>query len=346
MSDTKNLPQVEYRRLGNTGLRVSVPILGAMSFGSLKQMDWVIEEEEALPLLKYAWDRGVTTWDTANVYSAGTSERIIAKAIKKYNIPRSKLVILTKCFGLVPDTLDIRANDNPELKNTRDYVNKSGLSRGAIIDAVNASLARLETDYIDLLQIHRYDPNTPFEETMCALNDLVRSGKVRYIGASSMYAWQLAEYNHVAEKHGYTKFVSMQNHFSLMYREEEREVNKYCEYAGIGLIPWGPLAAGQLARPLAVQSESARAKASVAQRTLSDADEATIKRVEELAKKKGWTMGQVALAWIDTKCTSPIVGFSSAKRLEEAIIPDKKLTPEDYKYLEEPYQPKTIRGHN
>ncbi|KZO93195.1 Aldo/keto reductase [Calocera viscosa TUFC12733] len=341
---TKNLPVVEYRRLGNSGLRVSVPILGAMSFGSLKQMDWVIEEEEALPLLEYAWKRGVTTWDTANVYSAGVSEKIIAKAIKKYNIPRSKLVILTKCFGLVPDTLDIRANDNPDLKNTRDYVNQSGLSRGAIFKAVEASLKRLETDYIDLLQIHRYDPNTPFEETMSALNDLVRSGKVRYIGASSMFAWQLAEYQHVAEKNGWTKFISMQNHFSLLYREEEREVNKYCEYAGIGLIPWGPVAAGLLARPLAQQKETARAKAQ--QRELSPADEQIITRVEELAKKKGWTMAQVALAWIDGKCSSPIVGFSSAARLEEAIIPDKKLTPEDFKYLEAPYEVKTIRGHN
>ncbi|EJT97558.1 Aldo/keto reductase [Dacryopinax primogenitus] len=346
MADQKNLPQVEYRRLGKSGLRVSVPILGAMSFGSLKQMDWVIEEEEALPLLKYAWDRGVTTWDTANVYSAGVSEKIIAKAIKKYNIPRSKLVILTKCFGLVPDTLDIRANDNPDLKNTRDYVNQSGLSRGAIFNAVENSLARLETTYIDLLQIHRYDPNTPFEETMCALNDLVRSGKVRYIGASSMFAWQLAEYNHVAEKNGWTKFVSMQNHYSLMYREEEREVNKYCEYAGIGLIPWGPVAAGQLARPLSDQKDTARAVASAALRTLSAADEETIKRVEALANKKGWTMAQVALAWIDGKCTSPIVGFSSPQRLEEAIIPDKTLSPEDYKYLEEPYEVKTIRGHS
>ncbi|KZT62342.1 Aldo/keto reductase [Calocera cornea HHB12733] len=344
MSTKKELPTVEYRRLGNSGLRVSVPILGAMSFGSLKQMDWVIEEEEALPLLKYAWDRGVTTWDTANVYSAGVSEKIIAKAIKKYNIPRSKLVILTKCFGLVPDTLDIRANDNPDLKNTRDYVNQSGLSRGAIFNAVEASLKRLETDYIDLLQIHRYDPNTPFEETMCALNDLVRSGKVRYIGASSMFAWQLAEYQHAAEKHGYTKFISMQNHFSLLYREEEREVNKYCEYAGIGLIPWGPVAAGLLARPLEKATDTARAKAQ--QRSLSDADKKIITRVEELAKKKGWTMAQVALAWIDGKCSSPIVGFSSPQRLEEAIIPDKKLTPEDFKYLEEPYEVKEIRGHS
>jgi len=339
-------PQVEYRRLGKSGLRVSVPILGAMSFGTKKQMDWVIEEKEALELLKYAYDRGVTTWDTANVYSAGVSEKIIAKAIKTFKIPRSKLVILTKCFGLVPDTLDIRANDNPNLKNTKEYVNQSGLSRGAIFNAVEASLKRLETDYIDLLQIHRYDPNTPFEETMCALNDLVRSGKVRYIGASSMFAWQLAEYQHAAEKHGYTKFISMQNHYSLMYREEEREVNKYCEYAGIGLIPWGPVAAGQLARPLAAQQESARAKASEGQRTLSAADEEIIKRTEELAKKKGWTMAQVALAWIDGKCSSPIVGFSSPARIEEAIIPDKKLTPEDFKYLEEPYEVKTIRGHN
>jgi len=253
---------------------------------------------------------------------------------------------LTKCFGLVPDTLDIRANDNPDLKNTRDYVNKSGLSRAAILDAVDASLKRLETDYIDLLQIHRYDPNTPAEETMCALNDLVRSGKVRYIGASSMWTWQFAEYQHTAEKNGWTKFISMQNHYSLMYREEEREMNKYCEFTGVGLIPWGPVAAGQLARPLQAQLTSARAEASKAQRVLTQSDETIITRVEELAKKKGWTMAQVALAWIDSRCSSPIVGFSSAERLEEAIIPDKKLTPEEEKYLEEPYVPKEIRGHS
>ncbi|KZO99803.1 Aldo/keto reductase [Calocera viscosa TUFC12733] len=339
-------PQVEYRRLGNSGLRVSVPIVGAMSFGSKKQLDWVIEEEEALQLLKAAWDRGINTWDTANVYSAGESERIIGMAIKKFNIPRSKLVILTKCKGLVPEDLNVRGNEHTKhLAFSKDYINQWGLSRTAIFNQVEASLKRLGTDYIDLYQIHRADfPNATAEETMGALNDLVRSGKVRYIGASSMWAWELAEYQNVAEKHGWTKFISMQNHYSLLYREEEREMNKYCEYTGVGLIPWGPVAAGQLARPLAAQKETARAKGG--NRQLTAAEEEIIRRVEELAKKKGWTMAQVALAWIDDKVSSPIVGFSSVARLEEAIIPDKKLTAEERKYLEEPYAPTSIKGHD
>jgi len=334
---TESKPQVEYRRLGNSGLRVSVPILGAMSFGSDKWAPWVVNEDKALPLLKAAWDRGVTTWDTANVYSNGESERVIAKAIKKYNIPRSKLVILTKCNGLVHEDPGVRTVQQPHLKNTRDYLNMSGLSRQAIFQQVEASLKRLEVDYIDLLQIHRCDMNTPFEETMCALNDLVRSGKVRYIGASSMWTWQFAEYQHVAEKNGWTKFISMQNHYSLLYREEEREMNKYCDYSGVGLIPWGPLAAGQLARPLGLTStREDSAKGTAQEMKKSDADKEIINRVEELAKKKGWAMGQVAQAWINTKVSSPIIGFSSPARMEEAIIPDKKLTPEEIKYLEEP----------
>jgi len=337
--------QVEYRRLGNSGLRVSVPILGAMSFGSKKQMDWVIEEEEALKLLKAAYDKGINTWDTANVYSAGESERIIAKAIKKFNIPRSKLILLTKCKGLVPEDLNVRGNEHTKhLAFSKQYINQWGLSRTAIFNQVEASLKRLETDYIDVYQIHRADPEVPFEETMCALNDLVRSGKVRYIGASSMWTWQLAEYQHAAERNGWTKFISMQNHYSLLYREEEREMNKYCEYAGIGLIPWGPVAAGQLARPLSEQKKTARASGS--NRQLTKAEEEIISRVEELSKKKGWTMAQVALAWIDDKVSAPIVGFSSTARMEEAIIPHLKLTPQEKKYLEEPYAPTVVKGHD
>jgi len=295
--------------------------------------------------LKAAWDRGVTTWDTANVYSAGVSEEIIGKAIKKFNIPRSKLVIMTKCKGLVSEDLDVRGNEHTlHLAFSKRYINHWGLSRTAIFHQVEASLKRLGTDYIDLYQIHRADPEVPFEETMGALNDLVRWGKVRYIGASSMWTWQLAEYQNVAEKNGWAKFISMQNHYSLLYREEEREMNKYCAYAGIGLVPWGPVAGGQLARPLAAQKDSARASAS--QRKLTSADEEIIRRTEEIAKKKGWSMAQVALAWVDGQVSSPIVGFSSVARLEEAIIPDKKLTEEERKYLEEPYQPTAIKGHD
>ena len=215
-------PQVEYRRLGKSGLRVSVPILGAMSFGSSKWLPWVIDEDKAIELLKAAWDRGVTTIDTANMYSNGESERIIGRFIKKYNIPRHRILILTKCYFVTHDNIGEGTYGRPELLGQRDYVNQAGLSRAAIFNQVNASLERLDTPYIDLLQIHRFDPETPIKETMQALHDLVLSGKVRYIGASSMRAWQFAEMNAVAEKYGYTQFVSMQSEYSLLYREDVR----------------------------------------------------------------------------------------------------------------------------
>jgi len=225
-------------RLGKSGLKVSIPILGAMSIGHKDWAPWVIEEAEALPLLKAAYDRGLNTWDTANVYSNGVSEEIIGKAIKKYNIPRHKLVILSKCNGAVGEQPGIRGVFYPDkIARSKDYVNQFGLSRQAIFNAVDASLARLDTPYIDLLQIHRFDKNTPIEETMEALHDVVKSGKVRYIGASSMWAVQFASMQHVAEAHGWTKFISMQNHYNLLYREEEREMNRYCDLTGVGLIP-------------------------------------------------------------------------------------------------------------
>lgn len=210
--------KVSYTQLGKSGLRVSVPILGAMSFGSSQWADWVIDDEQTvMELLKGAYDRGLNTWDTANVYSNGESERLIAKAVKKYAIPRHKLVILTKCFGIVGEEPGLRhVTFGKEMALSKDYVNQGGNSRQAIFNAVEASLKRLETDYIDLLQIHRFDTTVPIEETMEALHDLVKSGKVRYIGASSMWAYQFASMQYCAEKHGWTKFVSMQNHYSLV----------------------------------------------------------------------------------------------------------------------------------
>ncbi|KAE9401237.1 Aldo/keto reductase [Gymnopus androsaceus JB14] len=333
---------VEYRQLGSSGLRVSVPIVGAMSFGSSQWAPWVIEEEQSLPILKAAWDRGINTIDTANVYSNGESEKIVATFIEKYNIPRHQVLILTKCNGLVGAEPGTRTFTDPNLKNLPQYVNQSGLSRAAIFNAVDASLERLKTSYIDLLQIHRFDPRVPVEETMKALHDLVERGKVRYIGASSMRCWQFARMNEVAEKHGWTKFVSMQNEYSLLYREEEREMNAYCNSNGIGLIPWGPVAAGKLCRPADANTTS---RAQSRTESLSDADKAIIGRVEELAKKKGWTMTQVALAWINAKVSSPIVGMSSIERVEENIITGMVLDEEESKFLEEPYQPKPVRGH-
>ncbi|KAG8979302.1 hypothetical protein FRB94_012545 [Tulasnella sp. JGI-2019a] len=343
MSSTSEKPSVKYVRLGKSGLRVSVPIVGCMSFGTSELAPWVLNEDKALPILKAAWDRGVNTLDTANGYCNGESERIIGKFMKTYNIPREKLVIMTKCWQIVGEQLTLPAFAQPHLADTRDYVNQSRLSRAAIFNQVEKSLERLGTSYIDLLQIHRFDPNTTPEETMCALNDLVRSGKVRYIGASSMWTWQFAEYNNVAEKHGWTQFVSMQNHYNLLDREEEREMIPYCLHKGIGLVPYAPLAQGFLARPLA--TETLRSTNLFVKQVITNADKETINRVEALAKKYNVSMAQIAIAWTLTKISSPIIGINSPERLEDAIVGDLKLTPGEIKSLEEPYTVKKVTRH-
>ncbi|KAJ5815440.1 aldo-keto reductase [Penicillium riverlandense] len=325
-----------------------------MSMGSPEWGSWILDEEKllmneckALPLLKSAFDRGLNTWDTANNYSNGKSEEIIGKAIKQYNIPRHKLVILTKCWAPVSE------HDNmyvvpfaEEMRQDKDYVNQFGLSRQAIFHAVNASLKRLGLDYIDVFQIHRFDPFTPIEETMEALHDLVQSGKVRYIGASSMRTYQFAMMQFCAEKHNWTKFISMQNQYSLTYREEEREMNRFCNETGVGLIPWSPLDAGRLARPVAQVGTTARLE-NVKPSDIPKADVAIINRVEELAKRKNWSMSQVALAWINRRVASPIVGFSSVERIDQASsYEDRLLTEDEERYLEEPYLPKAVGGHD
>ncbi|KAH8813717.1 Aldo/keto reductase [Flagelloscypha sp. PMI_526] len=330
-------PQVFYRRLGSSGLRVSVPIFGAMGLGSKQWASIVTEGDEALAVLKAAWDHGINTFDTANSYSNGVSEQLIGQFIKKYNIPRNKVLILSKCWFLaLPDNLSIRAPP-------RDNVNQAGLSRAAIFNQVEASLERLGTTYIDLYQIHRLDPNTPVEETMKALHDLVQMGKVRYIGASSMRVWQFALMNQVAEKHGWTKFSSMQNEYSLLYREEEREMIPYCKYHGIGIIPYSPLAGGPLARPLTAPTTARfemMQKIPAVAMNFTPSVESIINRVEELAEKKGWTMSQVALAWVVAKIDAPIVGLGTVKRVEETILEKGKfeLSEEEMKYLEEPIE--------
>ncbi|KAL1858674.1 hypothetical protein Plec18167_003450 [Paecilomyces lecythidis] len=341
--------KVSYAQLGKSGLHVSVPILGAMSFGHKDWQPWVNDNEaEVETLLKGAYDRGLNTWDTANVYSNGVSEEMIGRVIKKYNLPRHKLVLLTKCWGTVgeePAVFHMRYGK--EMAQSKDYVNQGGLSRTAIFNAVNASLKRLQTDYIDLLQIHRFDASVPPEETMKALHDLVESGKVRYIGASSMWAYQFATLQFTAEKNGWTKFISMQNHYSLCYREEEREMIKYCQQTGVGLIPWAPLYRGLLARPWQSVTTARSESMSAMFKETSEADEKIVNRVQELAEKKGWKMSHVALAWIIQKGTTPIVGFSSLARLEEAAdVRGKTLTEEEIQYLEEPYVPKKIIGHS
>ena len=348
--------KVEYRRLGSSGLKVSVPVFGCMSFGDTKAMPWVVDEEDALPLLKHAYDRGINSWDTANMYSNGASEVIVGKALKKYNIPREKVIIMTKCYWGVGEQPDVaHYMKRAEFEASKDYVNQHGLSRASIFNQVEASLKRLDTPYIDLLQIHRFDYDTPIEETMKALHDLVEQGKVRYIGASSMWAVNFARMQFVAEKNGWTKFVSMQNHYSLLYREEEREMNRFCNDTGVGLIPWSPLARGNLARPATSFGTTKRSegeKASRGGQDLPEVDVQIIGRVQELADKKkkdddSWSMTHVALAWINKRVSSPIVGFSSTARIDEAIsAKGKVLSEEEEKYLEELYQPKAIAGHS
>ncbi|KAH8754525.1 NADP-dependent oxidoreductase domain-containing protein [Diaporthe sp. PMI_573] len=337
LEDTK----ADYRRLGTSGLRVSVPILGAMSIGDQRSMPWTINEDDALPLLKAAYDKGLNTWDTANVYSNGSSESIIGKALQKYQIPREKVVILTKCFWGVSESLDeLHWLNREPFEKLKDYQNQYGLSRAAILNQVEASLKRLNTSYIDLLQIHRFDSTTPIEETMKTLHDLVQSGKVRYIGASSMYATQFARMQFVAERNGWTKFVSMQNQHNLLYREEEREMIRFCDETGVGVIPWAPLSRGNLARPVANKGETLRSK--LEDESLTEEDIAIIGRVEDLANKRGWSMAQVALTWSLSRVASPIIGFSKIERINEALdVRGKELSKDEITYLEELYKPKT-----
>ncbi|KAI0168269.1 NADP-dependent oxidoreductase domain-containing protein [Pestalotiopsis sp. NC0098] len=341
----------EYRQLGKSGLRISVPILGCMSFGNPVTQKWAETEEQALPILKAAYDRGLNTWDTANVYSNGDSETIVGKALREYQIPREKIVIMTKCFWGVAEQPEVRHYvDRADFETCKDYINQFKLSRTAIFNQVNASLRRLGTDYIDLLQIHRFDYDTPLEETMKALHDLVESGKVRYIGASSMWAVNFARLQFTAEKNGWTKFISMQNHYNLLYREEEREMIRFCNDTGVGLIPWAPLCRGHLARPPADFGTTGRSRlekdADPNSHGTVEPDLSIIDRVIEIAHRRGWQMSHVALAWINKRVSSPIIGFSNVERIDEAIAArGKVLTEEEEKYLEELYQPKEIQGH-
>ncbi|PVI00649.1 Aldo/keto reductase [Periconia macrospinosa] len=343
IDDTK----VEYVQLGTSGLRVSVPILGAMSLGSSQWESWVLDEAKSLEILKAAYDVGITTWDTANAYSNGVSEEVIGKAIKTFNLPREKVVIMTKVWGYVSDQVNVNGfMFGQQMQQTKEYVNQGGLSRAAIFNAVEASLRRLDTTYIDVLQIHRFDPTTPIAETMSALQDLVVSGKVRYIGASSMWATQFARMQHYAEQRGWAKFVSMQNLYNLSYREEEREMNRYCNETGVGLIPWSPHHGGLLARPLDT-GDSTRAKTpNPMVGPPTDADKEIVRRVEKVANDKGWSMSQVSLVWLKSKGAVPIVGLSNVAKIEELSgLRGKELSADEVKFLEEPYVPKTIMGH-
>ncbi|KAM3079981.1 CSG1/SUR1-like protein [Clarireedia jacksonii] len=344
-TSNSNETKMEYTRLGKSGLKISKVILGTMSFGSSEWRGWVINEDEALPLLKHAYDVGLNTWDTADIYSNGKSEEIIGKALKKYSIPRNKVVILSKCyFGVADD--GTQPPISAATVNDGALVNQVGLSRKHIFDAVDNSVARLGT-YIDVLQIHRLDRDTPREEIMKALNDVVESGK--------MAAWEFQALQNIADKHGWHKFVSMQNYYNLLYREEEREMIPYCRDTGVGLIPWSPLARGALARPSDDHSTTREKSEQVLNAMIrskeTDIDKTIIGRVEEIAKKKGVSMANIATAWCLSKdSVNPILGLGSKERIDQAVESVKfassgKLTEEDIKYLEEGYAPKVIQGY-
>jgi 1-deoxyxylulose-5-phosphate synthase len=327
---------MQFVNLGKTGMKVSRLCLGMMSYGSKQWREWVLGEEEAKPFIQRALDAGINFFDTADVYSTGESERITGKLLKECGIRRENVIVATKVNGQMSDD-----------------INDRGLSRKHILDSIDKSLQRLQMDYVDLYQIHRWDDETPIEETLEALNDVVRAGKARYIGASSMFAWQFLKALQISEKHGWAKFVSMQNHYNLVYREEEREMIPLCIDQGIGLIPWSPLARGFFARDhqRGGDGETLRAKTDAFGKSLyfRDEDFPVADRVAEVAKDRGVTSSQIALAWVLNKpyVTSPIIGATKMDHLDQAITAlEIKLTEEDLKNLEEPYKPHPVLGHS
>lgn len=307
-----------------------------MTYGSKKWREWILDEEEARPFVKRALDAGVNFFDTADVYSLGASEEVLGNTLKTFGVQRENVVIATKVFNPM--------SDDP---------NDRGLSRKHIMDSLDRSLKRLKMDYVDLYQIHRWDYSTPIEETMQALHDVVKSGKARYIGASSMFAWQFMKALHVSEIHGWTKFVSMQNHYNLVYREEEREMIPLCMDQGIGLIPWSPMARGFFGgnRARGGGGETTRAKSDpfADQLYFREEDFSVAERVNEVAKIRGLSGSQIALAWVLSKpyVTAPIIGSSKMEHLDESIAAlEIKLTKEEIKQLEEPYKPHPVLGHS
>jgi aryl-alcohol dehydrogenase-like predicted oxidoreductase len=330
---------MDYTNLGRTGLKVSRITLGCMSYGApatgeLKPGShaWTLNEQESRPFLRHALEAGINFFDTANVYSAGASEEVLGRFLKEH-ASRDEVVIATKVHGMM-----------------RPEPNGHGLSRKAILTEAEHSLRRLQTDYIDLYQIHRWDYETPIDETLEALHDLVKAGKVRYIGASSMYSWQFAKSLYLADLHGWSRFVSMQNHYNLIYREEEREMMPLCQDQGIGVLPWSPLARGRLARPRGAEATKRLdtdkfGKTMYA--TTEEADHKVVDRLEEVAKQRGISMAQLALAWMLAKpyVTSPIIGATKPGHLEDAIAAlSVKLAPEEIAELETAYVPHPVLG--
>ena len=331
---------MEYVNLGRTGLRVSRLCLGAMTFGSTAWRPWILPEDASRPFVRRALDAGINFFDTADMYSRGVSEEILGRALADFTT-RDQVVIATKAF--------FPMGEGP---------NDRGLSRKHLFDAVDASLRRLGTDHVDLYQIHRFDPRTPIEETLEALNDVVRAGKARYVGASSMYAWQFARMLQVSERRGWARFASMQNHYNLVYREEEREMLPLCRAEGVGILPWSPLARGFLAgnrgRAAGVGGEKGgetlRARTDEYAQSLyyADSDFRVVDRVVEVARERGVTPARIALAWIlgQPGVTAPIIGATKVEQLDDAIAAlDVTLDDEERRRLEEPYVPHPVLGH-
>ncbi|CAE6536291.1 unnamed protein product [Rhizoctonia solani] len=341
-----------YTRLGASGLKVSRIILGLMSYGTPDWQGWVLNEEEGLKHIKAAYDAGIQTFDTANMYSNGLSEVILGKAIKKFNLPRDEIVVMTKVDFPVGKEYSLSSTEllgtEAELES-KGYTNQFGLSRKHIFESIKRSLERLQLDYVDVLQCHRFDYNTPIAETMQALHDVVQAGYARYIGMSSCYAYQFHAMQNYAIANKLTPFISMQNYYNLIYREEEREMIPTLKMFGVGSIPWSPLARGRLTRPLSQQSarESSDPWMALAKRQ-TESENAIISRVETLAASKGVSMAQIAIAWVLSKdpVAAPIVGTTSLKNLEDILgAIHVKLTEEEIKSLEEPYLSQSITGH-
>ncbi|KAH8818660.1 NADP-dependent oxidoreductase domain-containing protein [Flagelloscypha sp. PMI_526] len=338
---------MEYVRLGTSGLKISKIILGCMTYGSKQWQGWVLEGDEAMEHIKVAYDAGVNTFDTANIYSNGESERVLGMALKKYAIPRDDVVILTKVWGAVGKGNDFTIGKTPAELNAMGYVNQYGTSRKHIFDSVKKSLERLLLDYVDVLQVHRFDAETPIAETMQALHDVVKAGYARYIGMSSCHAYQFHIMQNYAITHNLTPFISMQNHCNLLYREEEREMFPTLKHFGVGSIPWSPLARGLLTRPQDSTSGRGETDFFIKSYTNRGGPE-IVKRVEKVAKDRGITMAQVALAWTMGKegVSAPIVGTSSIANLKDLLGAVKiQLTDEERKYLEEPYEAQGVSGH-
>ncbi|GJE95553.1 aryl-alcohol dehydrogenase [Phanerochaete sordida] len=339
--------KVQYVRLGNSGLKVSRIILGTMQYGDKGWQEWALGEEEAVEHIKYAYEHGIQSFDTANAYSNGLSEIILGNAIKRLQLPREEIVVMTKvCTPCARDfsTNLVALGIDPD---SVGLVNQHGLSRKHIFDSVKASLKRLQMDYIDLLQCHRFDYNTPIEETMQALHDVVKAGYVRYIGMSSCYAYQFHAMQNYAITHGLTPFISMQNHYNLIYREEEREMFPTLKMFGVGSIPWSPLARGLLTRPLDQQSLRGDTDWFI-KRYQQGATADILKRLEEVAKKRDVPMAQIAVAWVLSRegVTAPVIGTTKIKNLQDIIAGTEiELTKEEKEYLEEPYRNLPILGH-